>query len=190
MTSNSADLRALEPEAERERPAVRALQPRGRVDLDADDLFGRLRRDFLDVHAARRGRDERNAPGIAVEQQAQIEFALDLRAGFDVDLVDGQPFGARLLRGEPRAEHAGRGRRDVGDRLRELDAARLAAPAGVDLRLDDPDPAAQPARGVRSFFRGRGDETGGHGDAVADEELLGLVFVQVHERGRLGDKAA
>ena len=67
------------------------------MDLDADDLLGRLRRDFLDVHAAGGRGDERDAAGVAVEQQAQVQLALDLRAGLDVDLVDRQALGPGLL---------------------------------------------------------------------------------------------
>ena len=174
------DLRAREPEAVRERAAMRALQPGGRVDLDTDDLLRRLRRDFLDVHAAGRRGDERDAAAVAIEQQAQVQLALDLRAGLDVDLVDRQPLGPGLLGREPLAEHACRGCRDVADGLDDLDAAGLAAAARVHLRLDHPEAAAEAARGVRGLFGRRGDEAGRHRDAVTGEELLGLVFVQVH----------
>ena len=95
----------MRPEAERERAAVRALHARRRVDLDADDLLGRLRGDFLDVHAARGRGDERDAAGVAIEQQAQVQLALDLRAGLDVDLVDRQAVADRLLGLEALAEH-------------------------------------------------------------------------------------
>jgi hypothetical protein len=63
------------------------------VDLDADDLLGRLLRDFFDVHAAGSGRHEGDTAGVAIEQQAEVQLALDLRAGLDVDLVDRQAFG-------------------------------------------------------------------------------------------------
>ncbi len=186
MVSNSATCAPLEAEAERERAAVRALQARRRVDLDADDLLGRLGRDFLDVHAARRRRDERDAARVAVEQQAEVQLAIDLRAGLDVDLVDRQAVVSGLLGDEALADHAGRGRLHVVDGLDDLHAARLAAPTGVHLRLDDPYAPAEPACRIDGLLGRGSDEAGGHRDAVAGEQLLGLVFVQVHEAGRAG----
>jgi hypothetical protein len=66
------------------------------------------------------------------------------------------------------------------DRPGELDAAALAAAAGMDLRLDDPDRAAQFARRTLGLGGGVGHLALQHGHAVLGQELLGLVFVDVH----------
>ena len=69
---------------------------------------------------------------------------------------------------------------DVG----ELDPAGLAAAAGQHLRLDDDRPAELRGRGPR-LLGARREPPLGHGNAVAAEELLPLVLVQVHGRGRV-----
>ena len=64
----------------------------------------------------------------------------------------------------------------VGD----LDAAGLAAAAGQHLRLDD-DAAAAERLGAGSSLFGRVRDAALAGrDAVAGEELLALMFVEIH----------
>src|SRR5207244_11001264 len=67
-------------------------------------------------------------------------------------------------------------------RLCDLDAAGLPATAGVDLRLDHDGPAECPRGGLRLFMRRR-ETTLGDGDTGAREELLRLVFVELHGGG-------
>ena len=91
-----------------------ACRPAAGMDVHAEDLLRRVRGDFLDVHAAGGRGDEGDAALLAVEHEAQVDLARDLRARLDVDLVDRQAFGARLLRDQalcracrprPRARH-------------------------------------------------------------------------------------
>ena len=70
-------------------------------------------------------------------------------------------------------------------RLGELDAAALAAAAGVDLRLDDDDGGAEPLRGLLGLGRRLGQPALGHGDAVLAKQLLRLILVNVHGEPRL-----
>src|SRR5690606_17197581 len=65
-------------------------------------------------------------------------------------------------------------------RLRQLDAAGLAAPAGVDLRLHHHDLGAEAARGALGLGRRGGEPARRHRDPVAAQQLLGLVLVDVH----------
>ena len=116
---------------------------RHRIDRDGDDLLRRVVRDLLDVHAAFGRGDDRDARGLAVDQHREIELLLDRRAVLDVEPVDLLALRAGLVRDERRAEQALCLLLDVLDRLDHLDAAGLAAPAGVDLRLHDPDRAAE-----------------------------------------------
>ena len=66
----------------------------------------------------------------------------------------------------------------------QLHAARLAAPAGQDLGLDDHRSADLLCSGAR-LLGGRREAAVGYRDAEAREELLALVFVEIHRRGTL-----
>jgi len=136
--------------------------------------------DLLDVHAAGGRGHECDAAALAVEQQRQVDLALDRAAGLDVDQVDRQSRRAGLGRHETLAEHRLRCRADVLHRPAELDAAGLAAPARVDLRLDDPDLPLQLTRRGDRLRRRRGHPALRHGHAVVGEDALRLVFVKIH----------
>ena len=90
------------------------------------------------------------------------------------------PFGAGLVGHEFLADERLRRCRDLVLRAHQLDAARLAAAAGMDLRLDDPDRAADPARHLDRLGRGIGDAALRHRHAEFRQQLLRLVFVDVH----------
>src|SRR5262249_22259190 len=64
-------------------------------------------------------------------------------------------------------------------RRHDLDPPRLAATAGVDLRLHH-DGAAERSRHVGRFGGRAGDAALQHGDAVLRKNLLGLELVDVH----------
>jgi hypothetical protein len=77
------------------------------------------------------------------------------------------------------AEDRLRGFFGIRRRLRDLDAAGLAAAAGLHLRLDDGD--ATELLGCRAHLRrGLGDDAGEHGNTVLFEQITGLVLVQIH----------
>ena len=69
---------------------------------------------------------------------------------------------------------------DLGAVLGQLDAARLAAPADQDLGLDDHRVAELLGR-LDGLGDGRRRPSVGHGNAVLLEELLALIFEEVHE---------
>jgi hypothetical protein len=80
----------------------------------------------------------------------------------------------------PPAEHSLGCRAYRGDILCHLDAASLAATAGMHLRLDDPHLAAQGFSRLDRFVRCGRDAPGGHRDSVAAKHVLRLILVQVH----------
>jgi hypothetical protein len=77
-------------EAERrgDRAAVVRHQAGRRIDGDRLDLLGRVVGDRLDVHAALGRGDDRDAAGLAVDQQREIEFLGDVDAVGDVEPLD------------------------------------------------------------------------------------------------------
>jgi len=100
-------------------------------------------RDFLDVHAAFGGGHDRDLLRGAVGQRGDVVFLLDVGAFLDQQVAHLLAFGPGLVRDQLHAEDVVGVLADFVQRARELDAAALAAAAGVDLRLHDPDLAAQ-----------------------------------------------
>ena len=176
------DLVALELQRGSDAAADVGRIARGGIDLHGDDLLGRGVRHFLDVHAAFGGGDEGNARGFTVDHDREIEFAGNGRAFLDVEALHELAFGAGLVRDQRHAQHAGGFGLHVRHRLHDLDAAALATAAGVDLRLDDPDGAAQRFGGLHRLVHIEGRDAAASGDAEAAEHFLGLVLMNVHVR--------
>ena len=137
-----ADLRTLEAEPEGELAALVGLQARRRVDVHAQDFLGRVLGDFFDVHAAGFGGDDGDAAALAIQRERKIDLAFDVRTRLDVHRFDRQAFGPGLFGDQPLAEHVGGGGTHGVEIARQLDAAGLAAAAGMDLGLDHPEFAA------------------------------------------------
>jgi len=74
---------------------------------------------------------------------------------------------------------------NVLDRFHHLDAAGLAAPAGVNLRLDDPDRAAEFLCGLDGFIDREGRQSVRNRHAKFREDRFRLVLVDVHGRPRV-----
>ena len=71
---------------------------------------------------------------------------------------------------------------DFLQRLGDLDAAAFAAPAGVNLRLDDPDLSAELARSRIGLIATEKQGTPrGRRDAESSQYFLALVFVNIHD---------
>ena len=156
----------------------------GRIDREGEDLFGRLVRDFLDVHAAF-GRDhEGDARGLTVDQRREIELAVDGRAFLDVEPVDLLAVRAGLMRDQRRPEDACGFLLHVVDRFDDLDAAGLAAAAGVNLCLHDPDRTAQVLGAVDRLVDAESRNAARHRHAEFAQYRLCLVFVDIHATRR------
>ena len=173
-------------------PMVR-LDAGGGVDHEGVDALGRVFGDVLDVHAAFGRGDQRNLRRAAVDEQREVKFARDVDAVGDVQPVDLLANVAGLDRHQRVAEHVvGRGADLVG-RLRQPDAAlgfgwqllelALAAPPGVDLRLDDEQRPGELARRRDRLVDGHRRIARRDRDAELGEEILRLIFVDVHWRG-------
>ena len=153
----------------------------GRIDREGEDFFRRVVGDLLDVHAAFGGDDKGDARGLAVDQRRKIELALDGRAFLDIDAVDLLAVRAGLVRHQRRAEDAGRFLFHVVDGFDHLDAAGLAAPAGMDLRLHHPDRAAELGGAFQRLVNGKCRHAARHRNAEFAQHGFGLILVDVHE---------
>ncbi len=106
-------------------------------------------------------------------------------AGLDEQALHLLALRAGLVRDELHAEDGLRVLVGLLDGLGELDATALAAATGVNLRLDDDDRIAggeELLGGRVGLFQRGGHFTGGDGNAVLPQDLLGLILVDLHAR--------
>ena len=153
------------------------------IDRALVDLLGSLRGDFLDVHAALARCHQHRALHAAIDDERDVELLADVGAFLDEEPAHEASLWARLVRDQRHAEHLRGEIAHLVHRARELHAAALAAAAGVDLRLHDPDFPAQLLRRFHGLVdRERGKAPRGR-HAVFAKEFLALVFVDVHGVG-------
>ena len=153
-------------------PALRLGEPVDRIDVDLGQGVGVLLRHLLDLHPTL-GREhaevELRRP---VEGEGGVVLLGDVARLLDPDHLHQVPLDVHA------EDVLGVGARLVGVG-RELDAAGLAAPAHLDLGLHDDGIADAVGHLHRLGHRGDGRAVG-HGDAVAREQLLALVFEEIH----------
>ena len=99
-------------------------------DSDPGERLGALLGESLDIHAALARAHGEVATLSAVQEDGEVEFGVDLGAVGDQD-------GAHRVPLDVHAEDLGGALLGLGLTARGLDAAGLAAPAGLDLGLDD-----------------------------------------------------
>ena len=163
---------------------------RGRVDWQGEDFLGRLVRDFLDVHAAFGGGNKGRTARGAVDQQGEIEFAVNVGAVFDVEAVDLLASVAGLRGDEVMAEHRLGVLHDFVLGEGEANAAllascgfkelALAASTGMNLGLHDPERPRQRIDRLLHIIERKNGYAFCHWSAERFQHGLGLVFVYVH----------
>ena len=172
-------------ESVRELASLERLQAEHRVYGDGENLLRCGLGHLLDLHAARRTGDRHYTLGSAIDSHPDVHFGLDVDRLLHEYAADGDSFWSGLKRDECRSEHRlGR----FGCCLRRvdnLDAASLAASAGVDLGLHDDGPA-DVSCDLGGFVRGGRDLPLGYGDAVSCEDFFRLVFVDLHKLAPCG----
>ena len=167
-------------QAESQLAHLKRLQARGRANRLAQNGRGILVGDFFDLHAAgSAGHDDRRFDG-AVHQDAQVQLALDVLALFDEQALHQAAFRAGLRRDQRHAQNLGGELLRFVHRARQLDAAALAAPAGVNLRLHHDHLGAQALGDAAGVFGFGHHLAARRGNAEAAENLLGLIFVNLH----------
>jgi hypothetical protein len=154
----------------------------GGIDGEARDLLRRVVRDLFDVHAAFGGSDHRNARGLAIHQQGEINLARDGGAFLDQQAMDLLALRAGLRRDERGAKQALGFSFYLIDRFDDFDSARLAAAAGVDLCLHHPDRAAQSFSGAYRFIGGESRLAARNRHAGISQQRFCLVLVNIHKK--------
>ncbi len=100
-----------------------------------------------------------------------IQFLFDVGAFFDHQPTHFLAFRAGLVRDQLHAHDLLSVFLDLLERLGDLDAAALAATAGMDLCLDDPDRAAQGFRGFDSLFDRHARNAARYGHSELSEDF-------------------
>ncbi|MNN65752.1 hypothetical protein D3C81_1812770 [compost metagenome] len=136
--------------------------------------------DFLDVHTALGGGHEHDASRGAIDHCTQIQLLGDIGAGFDQNLADRLPIGIGLVGHQTLVQPLlGKG---LGLFLvtNQLDAARLATTAGMNLGFYHPGSAADLVTGFGCLFRSINCIAFGDRQSILGKQLLTLIFVKIH----------
>ena len=184
------DGRALEAQRKGDAAAVIGLIAGGGIDAERQDLFRRAGGHLFDVHAALGRADKGHAAGLAIDQQREIEFAVDVGTVFDVDAVDLLAGRAGLMGDQCLAQHLLGFFGGLFDRLGQPHAAlfagalflegALAAATGVNLGLDDPERPVHLASLGLGLVRLQNDAAIGYRRAVGAKQCLRLILMNVH----------
>src|SRR5262249_6697541 len=166
------------------------LQTNGRMYNFFDNRLGIRLSDFFDFHATRGAGHENDAADTAIHEQRKVKFALDVEPFFNKQTFYDATSRARLNRDKIHAEHVSGNVGGFIRRMNELDATRLAAAAGVNLRLDDDHVRFEALRPFAGFFFGESDFAARRCDSVARKNRLCLIFVDLHSRCSVLDVTA
>ncbi len=155
-------------------------QADARLDERLVDPLRRLRRHFLDVHAAvGAGHEDRLLRG-AIHEQTHVEFALDREPFLDQHPPHALTGRAGLVGDQLHAENSFCVDLDGVEPLGHLHPAALAAAARVNLRLDNRHGAAEALGDLNGVLRRHRHLASRHRDAVLRQDRLGLIFVNLH----------
>ena len=126
--------------------------------------------------------DDADALGFAIEHESEIEFALERRGDFDIDALYRLAVG-RVLRGDqPLADEILRRLAYLLIMRAQLDAAGLAARAGMNLSLHRPARTAKFGCDIDGLLGRERNGAGRNGDAKLRQQLLGLILMNIHCR--------
>src|SRR5260370_5689646 len=156
------------------------LQADPRVNGFAQDGCGIFLSGFSDFHAAGRAGHENRKTGSAIDQKAEVKFALDVQTFFDEHTLDDAAARAGLRRHEIHAQDVAGDFGGFVAGARELDAATLTTTAGMNLGLDEDDVGFEALCRFARFLLGVSDFAARSGDAVARENRFGLILVNLH----------
>ena len=118
----------------------------------------------------------------AVRDDAQVEFLGDVVGPLHQDLVDHLAFGAGLVGDQGHAQDLVRHPLHLLGGGGGLDAAALAAAAGMDLGLDHKGAFPQFLGHLPGLPVGVGHRAFGHRHVEFPQQFFGLIFVNLHNR--------
>lgn len=110
----------------------------------------------------------------------RYRLLVDVGAGLHQDLADRLAVGVGLVGHQVLAQPLLGERLGVLFALHQLHTARFTAAAGVHLSFDDPLAAADLVAGFCGLFGGVYGKALGYRQAVFSEQLLTLIFVEIH----------
>src|SRR5207247_1823325 len=116
----------------------------------------------------------------SIDDHPDVELFADVRALFDQQPPHLLPLWTCLVRDKLHAEDPTRVIADLVDRLRDLDAASLAAAARMNLRLDDLDAVSDGLRGLHRLIDRKSGNPARRRQTEAAKYFLALVFVDLH----------
>ncbi len=175
----------LQAQAECQLARMKRLEAGHGIDLHFQNRVWIFGRDFLDLHAAGSRRHEHRLRRHAIDYDSQIKFALNRQRLFNQQALNDLAFSPGLVRDQPHAQNLVGPHPGFVQVLRDLNAAALAASAGVDLRLDHHALCAFREQLVRRFFSlfaRKRHLAARHSHAILRQDCFCLVLVNFHER--------
>src|SRR5438552_4061785 len=160
---------------------LKGLDPESGFDVFLQDEIGTFGSNFFDVHTAGRRSHEYGFSYLAIDHDSKVKLFADIESFLDKDLLHPPAFRSRLGRHQVHAKHpAGDFGRLVG-RFRQLHSSAFSSSPRMNLSLHY-DCSAYPLCNLPCFlFRVR-DLTARNPHVIARQNLLGLVFVYLHDR--------
>ena len=150
------------------------------VEADSKNLFRRLFRHSLDIHAAGgRSHDGKTSRG-TVEHNRKIQFPFNIDSLADKHFVNLSALGAGLLCHKLHTDDGTGCGFHFLDRAAELHSAPLTPAAGMNLGFHDPDGAFQHLGHRTRLFRRFGQAAPLNRNRKVGKKFLCLVFVNVH----------
>ena len=174
------ELRRIQTQREGDLPRLELQESGGGLDRRAHQCFRPGGRQILDLHATLGGGDDAHPLDAAIQHDAEVQLAGDVGGLLDVHPVDQLATRSGLLGDQPPAEHAVRDVLDGTVGMAHFHPAGCAAAAGMYLGLDHPRRPADLGAPVGRLLGVVSQPAAGDGYPEAGQDLLCLVFVNVH----------
>ncbi len=160
--------------------ALKRRQTDHRVDGLLENFFRMFLGDLFDLNAALGRANDAHPRLRAIEHHGEIELAGDIEPLLDQHSAHQTAFRTGLMRHQILAQHVTGACGGFVRGFDDLDAAALTPAAGVNLRFDYTDAAAEILGGLLRLCRRRGNDAARHDYAETFEDFLGLKFVNIH----------
>src|SRR5690606_16816626 len=174
------DLLAFQAQLERQLATLVRLSADQRNNFGFQDLFRSFFSNLLDFHATFSRGHENDTTGTTVYHCAQVQLLVDVGEGFNQNLADRLAVFVGLVGNQVLTQPLFGEFTDLFFALDQLYTAGLAATTSVNLGFDYPAVAADFVCRCYGFLGSIAGNAFGYGQAVLSEQLLALIFVQIH----------